>query len=221
MTIPTAVLDGFDAERRLDELSVQEFELRDALLYGYGYAASCTSHNPRTLPGTMAWGFTIGALRDILVDRDWGIGRFNNFETVIHPSRSHAVAVTSGNAQAGDRTATPRTRYRKGETMALAVSANTQMSFAVLSDDDAFARDESDPRRMRTWLLLHYHDRGVEQIRAELSLPSHMENGWITGWAERIILRPTDFSTSITIAPGDDGGDGGDEIEIDVTRRVF
>jgi hypothetical protein len=220
MTIPTAVLDGFDAERRLGELGVQESELRDALLYGYGYAASCTSHNPRTLPGTMAWGFTIGALRDMLVDRDWGIGRFNNFETVIHPSRSHAVAVTSGNAHAGDRTATPRTRYRKGETMALAVTGNTQMSFAALSDDDAFAPDESDPRTMHTWLLLHYHDRGMERIRAELSLPNHMENGWITGWAERIILGPMDFSTSITIIPGDDGDAGGDEIEIDVTRRV-
>lgn len=217
MTIPTAVLDGFDAERRLRELDVQASELRDSLLHGYGYASSCTSHNPRTLPGTMAWGFTIGALRDMLVAREWGIGRFNNFETVIHPSHSHSVAVTSGSSQAGDQTATPRTRYRKGETMALAVSANSQMSFAALSDDDVFVPDEADPRTMHTWLLLHYHDRGGEQIRAELSLPNHIENGWITGWAERIILGAMDFSTNITITPGDEGDD---DIDIDVTRRV-
>jgi len=222
MTIPSVVLDGFDADRRLGELGMQESELRDALLHGYGYAATCTSHNPRTLPGTMAWGFTIGALRDMLVNRGWGIGRFNNFETVIHPSRLHALAVTSGNAQAGDRTARPRTRYRKGETMALAVNGNTQMSFAALSRHDAFVPDESDPRTMHTWLLLHYHDRQIEQIRAELSLPNHMDNGWISGWAERIILGSMDFATGVAIMPGDDeDNDGGvDHIEIDVTRRV-
>lgn len=220
MIIPTVVLDGFDAERRLHDLDVQKGELRNALLNGYGYAASCTSHNPLTLPGTMAWGFTIGALRDLLVDRNWTIGRFNNFETVIHPARSHAVAVTSGNSRAGDRTATPRTRYRKGETMQLAVSGNTQMSFASLSDDHVFISDASDPRGMHTWLLLHYHDRFDEQIRGELSLPNFMENGWITGWAERIMLDPIDFSTGIAITPADDNGGGVDEIEIDVTRRA-
>lgn len=220
MTIPTAVLDGFDAERRLRELDIKESELRNPLLHGYGYAASCTSHNPLTLPGTMAWGFTIGALRDLLVARGWTIGRFNNFETVIHPTRSHAVAVTSGNSHAGDPTATPRTRYRKGETMQLAVSGNTQLSFASLSDSLAFVPDASDPRGMHTWLLLHYHDRLAEQIRAELSLPNFMENGWITGWAERIMLDPMDFSTGIAITPDDDLDSGGDDIEIDVTRRA-
>jgi len=220
MTIPTAVLEGFDAHRRLDDLGVHQSELRDSLLHGYGYAASCTGHNPLTLPGTMAWGFTIGALRDLLIPQSWTLGRFNNFETVIHPTRAHAIAVTSGNSHAGDRTATPRTRYRKGETMLLVVTGNTQMSFAAVSDDVALIPDASDPSAMHTWLLLHYHDRLAEQIRAELSLPNHMENGWITGWAERIMLDPMDFSTGIAINPADDDDPGDDTIDIDVSRRV-
>jgi hypothetical protein len=215
MAIITVVFEGFDAERRLHELGLVAAELHDALLNGYGYAASCTSHNPLTLPGTMAWGFSISALRDILVVRAWKVGRFNNFETVVHPTRSHAVAVTSGNARAGDRFAMPRTRYRKGEAMQLAVSGNTQMSLASLSDDPAFVPDEADPRRMHTWLLLHYYDRLTETIRAELSLPDYMENGWITGWAERILLDPIDFSTDVDL--GIDDGD--DDIDIDITRR--
>lgn len=215
MTIPSVVLEGFDAERRLYELDLLPIELRNALLNGYGYAASCTSHNPLTLPGTMAWGFSIGALRDILVARAWEVGRSNNFETVIHPSRSHAIAVTSGNARAGDRTATPRTRYKKGEAMMLAVSRNTQMSLASLAHHAALVPDQSDPRGMHTWLLLHYYDRLSESIRAELSLPDYMENGWVSGWAERIMLDPVDFSTDVDL--GIDDGD--DDIDIDVTRR--
>ena len=54
---------------------------------------------------------------------------------------------------------------------------------------------------MRTWLLLHYYDRIAEIIRAELSLPNFMENGWVTGWAERIMLDPMPFSTGFRI-PG-------------------
>jgi hypothetical protein len=216
MTIPSIVLDGFDAERRLHELGLVAAEPRDALLNGYGYAASCTSNNPLTLPGTMAWGFSLGTLRDILAARAWKVGRLNNFETVIHPSRSHAVAVTSGNARAGDRTATPRTRYRKGEAMQLAISGNTQMSLAAESVHAAFVPDEADPRRMHTWLLLHYYDRLTETIRAELSLPDYMENGWVTGWAERIMLDPIDFSTDVDL----NIDDGDDDIDIDIARRA-
>ena len=90
MTIPNIVLEGPDAERRLAHLGLKKSVLNDSLLHGYGYAASCTNNNPITLPGTMAWGFTIGALRDSLLADAWKVGRFNNFETVIHPSRAHA-----------------------------------------------------------------------------------------------------------------------------------
>lgn len=217
MTIPSAVLQGPEADNRLAELGLEQSTLCASLAYGYGYAATCTGHHPLTLPGTMAWGFAIAALRDRLVYEDWKIGRFNNFETVIHPSGTHAVAVTSGDAHAGDPISTPRTRYRKGQAMELVVSGNLQMSLAAVAHDDALVPEEANPVSMRTWLLLHYYDRIAEAVQAELSLPSFIENGWVTGWAERIMVDPVPFSTGFDLpAEHDDLEDG---IDIDINRR--
>lgn len=219
MTIPTVVLHSFDAEQRLNEFGLRADRLRGALEHGYGYAASCTSHNPLTLPGTMAWGFTVGALRDDLVNDGWTVGRHRGLETVIHPSRSLGILVTSANSHAGDPDGHLRTRYRKGDATALVVSQNAQMSLGAVASDEADAALLGKPEVQpgQTWLLLHRLDALAEVIRAELSLPDFIEHGWITGWAERIMLDPIDFSTDVEMATDDDGED---EIDISVVRRA-
>lgn len=218
LTLSSIVLEGFDAEQRLHELGLRANRLRGALGYGYGYAASCTSHNPLTLPGTMAWGFTIGALRDDLVSDGWTVGRHRNLETVIHPSASHGVLVTSANSHAGNPGGELRTRYRKGDATALAVSQNAQMSLGLIATDqaDVALLSEVEAQAGQTWLLLHRLDPMAEVIRAELSLPDYIEHGWITGWAERIMLEPIDFSTDVDMATDD----GDDDIDIAVVRRA-
>lgn len=218
MSIPSVVLEGFDAEQRLYELGLTADRLRGALMNGYGYAASCTSHHPLTLPGTLAWGQTIAALRDELVGDGWTVGRHRNLESVINPSRSHGVLVTSANSDAGNPGGELRTRYRKGEATALAVSQNVQMSFGALAinEADAVLLADAEVQAGQTWLLLHRLDSMTDTIRAELSLPDFIEHGWITGWAERVMLDPIEFSTDVDM--GTDDGD--DDIDIDVVRRA-
>lgn len=219
MTIPSVVRQGIEATERLGELDLRSDQLRAALEHGYGYAASCTSHNPVTLPGTMAWGFTIGALRDGLVNDGWSVGRHHGLETVIHPSRSHGILVTSANSHAGDPGGQLRTRYRKGDATALVVSHNAQMTLGALasSQADAAMLGEPDGQPGQTWLLLHCLDPMAEVIRSELSLPDFIEHGWITGWAERIMLDPVNFSTDVEMGNHDDGDD---DIDISVVRRA-
>lgn len=218
MTIPSVVLQGFDAEQRLYDLGLRADRLRGALEYGYGYAATCTRHNPLTLPGTMAWGFTIGALRDDLVNDGWTVGRERNLETVVHPSGSHGVLVASGNSHAGNPDGELRTRYRKGDATALVVTQNSQMALGAMASNEADARLLSDasPQGRQTWLLLHRLDSAHEVIRAELSLPDYIEHGWITGWRERIMLDPIDFSTDVDMGTED----ADDDIDITVVRRA-
>ncbi len=168
----------------------------------------------------MAWGWGTTYLRDILVPHGWAVGRTKNFETVIHPSGRHAIAITSANQHAG-RTADGRTnselrtRYKKGEMMADAVSSNAQMSLASIIPLAGLVPEPVDEAKLQTWLLLHYYDREQHTIRAELSLPDAMHDGWIYSWDPRIMLQPITFSPDVK--RNDDNGDDG--IEIDVRRR--
>ena len=67
-----------------------------------------------------------------------------------------------------------------------------------------------------TWFLLHYAD--VDEVRLELSRPSHMDtNNYVVGWSRRVILNaiPLDPDTFHRISADDID----DDIDIDVIRR--
>jgi len=57
------------------------------------------------------------------------------------------------------------------------------------SDQAVVSADANDvaPERV-TWILLAH--RSGEEVRCEISLPSSFEDGYISGWYERILLSP-------------------------------
>src|SRR4051794_33047727 len=114
MAIPSSAISGPLADARLVALGLSASEVHEAMLVGYTAAAGCTEHDPRSLPGTLAWGKAIGHLRDVTKPRGWKADRESNYETAVHPSNSHAIAVAAGTADTGRENAHPRTRTPKG-----------------------------------------------------------------------------------------------------------
>lgn len=219
MSIPSTAITGFAADLRIQQLDLATAELHQCMFAGYSAAATCTDHEPRSLPGTMAWGKSIGHLRDVLKPRKWTADRAANYETAVHPSNSHAIAICAGTSQTGIAdSAAPRTKTPKGPATSRAVRRNAQMSLAL--GPAVMGVERVADKHRETWILLHYFDRYAEEIRLELSSPLTMEGKHITDWSERIILPPLVFATDREIDFTHDP-EPEDElaIDIDVPRR--
>jgi hypothetical protein len=214
MAIPSSALSELEGRQRLVDLELLEQDLHEAIRIGYGHAAGCTSHDPRSLPGTLAWGKGTGHLRDLLKVRGWTADSCSNYETVVHPTNSHAVALAAGTVGTGRRDGFPRTKTPKGPATSQAVTRNAQLSF--VGQDPAFGDLPVEDKDRATWLLLHYYDRGREEIRLELSCPDAMSGKQVTGWRERILLMPVPFASDVEIDIHDE--DDAD-INVDVSRR--
>jgi len=213
MAVPSSVLPEPDRRLRLQQLGLDVSDLREAMRAGYNHAASCTDHDPRSLPGTLAWAKGTGDLRDRLKVHGWKADRNENFESVVHPKGHHAVAIMAGTSQTGCADGLPpRTKTPRGPATGRAVQANRQLSFA--GSDPAFGPSDEDGRHV-TWLLLHYYDRNSKEIRVELSLPSEMTGKQVTAWHERILLETIPFATKIVDFDEVEAAD----INVDITRR--
>jgi hypothetical protein len=200
------------AAGRLHELGVEEETLRKAVEVGLRHAFNCTENDPRNLPGIIAWGKAIRSLRESLVPLGWTRDNSNNYATVVSPGGDTALAVAAADAGTGRSSSTPSTRSAKGPATKDAVHRN-QLSFADVVV--AFPKPQEASGASRTWLLLHHVDEDAEEIRAELSLPSHMDgNGYVDSWLERIILAPIPHLPEPLEA-----SDVGEEIDIPVERR--
>jgi hypothetical protein len=215
MAVPSSILLDSDGVPRLGELGLTADVLRECVRIGYGHAAGCTDHDPRSLPGTLAWGKGTGNLRDALKLEGWTANSNANFETVVHPENLCALALAAGTSQTGRSEAPPpRTKTPRGPATSRAVAANRQLSFA--GQHPAFGDEGVDDDR-ETWLLLHFYDATAGEIRLELARPDEMAGKQVTGWSERIILESVPFSTDFDLSIQEDE-DG--EIDVDVRRRA-
>lgn len=164
---------------RLHDLSLTEEVLRESLGYGHSHWAECTQNDPATLPGYVMWGKTIRRLRELLKPQGWTIDNRENCQLTVHPLGQFAIMVVAGDSGTGNSTREPATRYERGPaTRKLFPSSQLSFLFYHLS--------QPPPREI--WMLLHHHDpTGI--LMAELSLPLAVtEDGYVTGWRERIIL---------------------------------
>lgn len=175
---------------------------------------SCTPNDPPTLPGILAWGRTIRALRENFVVDGWTRSDKANFSVVVNPAGDLAISVSTGDDATGDPDSQSNTKYPRGPRTVKAIRVNGQLLIAEFAD--FFVPVEEDDEKPRiTWILLIA--KHGDEIHCELKLPRSVgSDGRVEDWQERIILP--------TIKPGEfppdaeDEGDAGD-IDIDITRR--
>lgn len=184
----------------LADIGVAEDLLANAVTTGFQYAATCTENDPANFEGLMFWARTVRHLRDELIaEKGWVRGNDRNYATVVRPDGYVQIAVAAGDSAVGKVDASPTTRTQKGTLTKEAIVRN-QMSFFFMESD----RTDVVPSR-RTWILLHYLDNDVGEIRLELSLPSVMDDAdYVIDWSHRIILAPISTEKRLAVTDDDD-----------------
>ncbi|MBY5161481.1 hypothetical protein [Salsipaludibacter albus] len=216
----TVIHEGQETAAALAALGLTESLLLESAEWGLRHAFSCTLHEPPSVPGIIAWGKIVRALRDRLVAAKWQSNNASNYATVISPTGQDAIAVAAGNAATGRASEVVATRTTKGPLTRSRTAKNQLSLFEMVAEQFPSPRALPD-EGVRTWLLLHYVDDEAEEIRVELSLPVNMdETGRVTGWQQRIILSPIPhlpepFSEDAPLAAEDV-----DDVDIDIRRRA-
>jgi len=196
MRVRCPVFEGDQAVERLAELGLTPQVLEFALIGADAEARTYTALDPPNMQGMARYSRTVRLLREQLVPLGWTHDNPRNLARTLSPDRRVAVIATLGDAATGVAHGLPSTRYGKGVATVEAVSRNfVQLTLPIdLGDPDPLDSDTEDGTV--TWVLL-YHVTDTE-IRAELSLPDSMVDGYIDTWMQRLILPP------VTLEPGPD-----------------
>jgi hypothetical protein len=181
------VVEGDQVADRLAELGLKAEILEFALCGADAEARTYTALDPPNMQGMARYSRTVRLLREHLIPLGWSYDNPRNLARTVSPDRQVAVIATLGDAATGVPHVRPSTRYEKGIATVEAVSRNfLQLSLPIdLGDDQPV---DPDVDGAATWILLY--NVTESEIRAELSLPDSMVDGYIDTWLERIILPP-------------------------------
>jgi hypothetical protein len=214
--------DPIEVAGELDRLGVPAEALQQAVAVGLGAAARYRSRKfPVIMPGIVAWGESVGSLRDGLATHGWEPKTENNYETVVNPKTRIAIAVAAGDEKTGvTGSDDPATKSSKGlftETAAVFNQQTLDLWTGTPSPEPTAG--------FQTWLLLFAYAMTDREIRLELSLPmpkppARRSKTWrVRSWDERIIIPSIPFE----LPPLADavGGDGGSPSapDIEIRRR--
>jgi hypothetical protein len=181
------VFDGDRAADRLTELGLKAELLEFALRGADAEARTYTQLDPPNMQGMARYSRTVRLLREQLVPLDWSYDNPRNLARTVSPDRRVAIITTLGDAATGIPHVLPSTRYEKGIATVEAVSRNfLQLTLPIdLGDEEPV---DTEIEGTTTWVLLYHVSES--EIRAELSLPDSMVDGYIDTWTERLILPP-------------------------------
>lgn len=200
------------AVSRLGELGLDVSTIERVVRRADAEAGTCTALDPPIMEGLIRWGKTSRFLREELAAAGWTFDNPRNLARTIHPSGEFAVVAATGDEMTGRPDMLPATRYRKGDATVQAVTANEQLAFDFGESWNSLPLG-ADEGALLTWFLLFYADE--HEFRAEVSLPNHIDDGVITGWAERIILPPFPRAAQAMLA----GAAEAEQFVVEVSRR--
>lgn len=200
---------------QLNRLGLTEASLIKSAQLAYAEVERCTGNDVAAMAAFTAWGKVLRYLRDELVPLGWSKGRHPNLESVVSPDRSLRILSVGGNWATGtDRM--PTTENDKGPLTGFAVDDNRQIAF---DPDIVGAVPEGD---LLTYFFLHHWDREADEIRLELSVPTHLagrkkKRAVVDQFDHRIPIRP--IMLDGTPGTADAETEYTDEIDVPVARR--
>lgn len=219
MTLPNTVrVEPWDVNKRLFELGIKEEHLLHAAERGFTAWASCTANHPLAIPGLLAWGETVCALRERLIPMGWERTDEQNWPLVVNSDGTIALSVATGNEDTGRKDGVPVTASAKGPRTISAIVANQNLS---LFPEMMPSAESLKATGRETWLLLVYRDTDAREMRCELSRPIGVDSeDRVDGWAERIILTPRPFDGVEDTLVDDGNGPQSPEITVEIKRRA-
>jgi hypothetical protein len=196
------VIEGSPVGDRLAELGLKPEILDFALRGADAEARTYTALDPPNMPGMARYARTVRLLREQLIPLGWTFDNPRNLARTVSPDGRVAIIATLGDAATGVPHVPPSTRYEKGIATIEAVSRNfLQLTLPIDLGDEGYgdegygdfaAEDET-----TTWVLLY--NVTETEIRAELSLPDSMVDGFIDTWLERILLPPVPLQPPVQV----------------------
>jgi hypothetical protein len=181
------VFDGDRVSDRLAQLGLKAEFFEFALRGADAEARTYTPLDPPNMAGMARYARTVRLLREQLVPLGWSYDNPRNLARTVSPDRRVAIVTALGDAATGVPYVSPSTRYEKGVATVEAVNRNfLQLTLPIDLGDEHPFEDQVDG--VVTWILLYAVTE--TEIRAELSLPDSMVDGYIDTWLERIILPP-------------------------------
>jgi hypothetical protein len=207
-------------QSRLAALGLDEALLQEALRFAYIEAERCSANDVRAAAGWAVWGKPLRYLGDQLASKGWRRDGAPRLESLVSPDGSFRITSAAGNFATGDRDWMPKTAGPKGRRALEAIGDNGQTSMDILGESIEVVSP------MITHYLLHHLDKAREQIRAELSIPTHMtiapkaKRGVIDEFKDRLILQPVEFGVDADLGEGGDEEDFSDDLDIPVPRRA-
>ena len=202
------IYEGEAADTRLAQLGIPSAApLCDALAAGASAYRSTNADHPDSYKGSRMWGETTMVLRRVLRPFGWDRGELIGLQMVTNARHGRAVVVTAGSPGSGDpECLIPQVRYKRRTVMTHLVNGVQ----AGLFDDFVDEHPVWD-----VWCLLHHVRR--DRVDAELSSPRGIDReGWVTSWAERIILPSIGFGPAARA----DVPSPAPDPQVDISRRL-
>jgi len=206
-------------QSRLAALGLTDELLQNALRFAYSESERCSGNDVSSAAGYAKWGKPLRFLRDHLLPEGWLRGGLPRLESVVSPDGSFRITSATGNFATGDLAWMPATAGLKGRLALEAIGDNGQGALDIAGE----SREVVAP--MITYYLLHHLDLEKEQIRSELSIPTHMtirpkaKKGRIDEFKNRLILNSIDFGIETDVEDGSEA-DFSDDLDIPVPRRA-
>lgn len=196
-----AIFDGSaQVEARLHALhaDLTPALLRNAIMGGLSGRNEVTRASAPTAAGVQQWLSTVKDLRTLLAGAQWHIHEQQNCPFISSPDRSISIVVMTGNSETGKKgLEDPTNQAEKGAVAENFVQTNHQLE---LFNHGSFNLAKDKNKATQVWALLYHYDKGLQEVRYELSLPTGFGNKKITEWGERIILGSIpNSSTEFTI----------------------
>jgi hypothetical protein len=194
MLRPCLVYEGDRVTDRLAELGLKAEILEFALRGAEAEARTYTLLDPPNMAGMARYSRTVRLLREQLLPLGWSYDNPRNLARTVSPDRRVAIIATLGDSGTGLPHVLPSTRYEKGVAVVEAVSRNfLQLMLPIdLGDEEPV---DADAEGTATWILLY--TVAEAEIRAELSLPDSMVEGYVDTWVERLILPPIPLEPAV------------------------
>lgn len=221
--MPVLVAGPVDVPNRLEQLGWNVDDLLEVVGSMVAARNGCTENDPLSAPGWMAWKEGTRRMRE--VGRPKGLVKDDSDQvpSLLDAERNLRFLVSNTDDVTGIEHPyfQPQNRSKRGPATERAVAINNGSLFDYMDAPVVvpISRVHRGAGGFISWYLCVYHNG--DEVRAELSCPVAVENGFFADFRERIILIGPDGPAggSIRRFGPDDNESGGPEFDIPVVRK--
>ena len=219
--MPLIFRKPIEVENRLEaRFGFTREELLDIIGVMVGARRDCTDNDPAGSIGWASYRAGTRRAREVLRSRGYIKDATDQIEASINKARGIKIVVANTDAATGLEDFNPQNNSKKGAATDRVVSSNQCSFLRELEESLPVVPLKSKAARKDdtlTWYLCLYQDK--DEVRAELSLPTEVENGFFADFVERIILIGDEGFDGTTVKRHGSDDEGASEFDIPVSRK--